>query len=69
MLVEMDIWNSKLWTSWLIRMIENWKVHLKFYSKIIYSDLAYELEWNNTFFYEKFLKVHSQILPMNFWMP
>jgi hypothetical protein len=34
MLVVMDFWNSKLWISQLTGMIENWKVHLKFYSKL-----------------------------------
>jgi hypothetical protein len=52
----------------MIKMIENWKVHLKFYTKNIYKDLTDELEWNNTHM-KKFLKNHSQILPMNFWMP
>jgi hypothetical protein len=37
--------------------------------KIIYSDLTYELEWNNTFLHENFLNNHSQFLLMNFWMP
>jgi hypothetical protein len=55
MLIVMDLWSSKLWTSQFIIMIENWKVHLKIYSNLfIVSDLACEWKWNNTLLCEKF---------------